>query len=46
MRVTPWIELGVTVVRLIQVAVALTIPYLAKVFSDDFPIDSKATWLR
>jgi len=46
MRVTPWLELGVTVVRCRQVAVVLTLPYLAKVFSDSFPTDSQATWLR
>ena len=46
MHLSPWFELGTTVVLSTQVGVALTIPYLVDAYTDDFRIDTFYTWMR
>lgn len=46
MHLSPWFELGTSVVLCTQVGISLTFPFLVDAFVDDFAVDTFYTWMR
>lgn len=46
MHISPWFELGTSVVLCTQVGMALTLPYLIDSFVDDFKVGTFYSWMR
>lgn len=46
MHISPWLELGTSVVLCTQVGIALTFPFLVDAFVDDFSAETFYTWMR